>query len=107
MAMSRGLAMRSPGPLALGLVAAALRIGLCRFMPEEVPACAKFAPLERREPAICGLYERVVAGAGFEPAKAEPLRLQRNPVDRLGIPPGRSNAHSRRRRQVSSTSPRM
>src|SRR5215217_686085 len=25
--------------------------------------------------------------AGFEPAKAEPLRLQRNPVDRLGTPP--------------------
>src|SRR5439155_25831672 len=30
-----------------------------------------------------------VAGAGFEPAKAEPTRLQRVPFDRSGTPPGR------------------
>ncbi len=29
-----------------------------------------------------------VAGAGFEPAKAEPTRLQRVPFDRSGTPPG-------------------
>jgi hypothetical protein len=29
-----------------------------------------------------------VAGAGFEPAKAEPVRLQRTPFDRSGTPPG-------------------
>ena len=30
-----------------------------------------------------------MAGAGFEPAKAEPRRLQRLPFDRSGTPPGR------------------
>ena len=29
-----------------------------------------------------------MAGAGFEPAKAEPTRLQRVPFDRSGTPPG-------------------
>src|SRR3954467_510966 len=29
-----------------------------------------------------------MAGAGFEPAKAEPMRLQRIPFDRSGTPPG-------------------
>ena len=29
-----------------------------------------------------------MAGAGFEPAKAEPQRLQRCPFDRSGTPPG-------------------
>src|SRR3954471_16940652 len=29
-----------------------------------------------------------MAGAGFEPAKAEPWRLQRHPFDRSGTPPG-------------------
>jgi hypothetical protein len=29
-----------------------------------------------------------MAGAGFEPAKAEPRRLQRLPFDRSGTPPG-------------------
>ena len=36
----------------------------------------------RREP------RRSMAGAGFEPAKAEPTRLQRVPFDRSGTPPG-------------------
>ena len=31
---------------------------------------------------------RDMAGAGFEPAKAEPTRLQRVPFDRSGTPPG-------------------
>src|ERR1700760_1099134 len=31
-----------------------------------------------------------VAGGGFEPPKAEPSRLQRDPFDRSGTPPGRS-----------------
>src|SRR5215213_6285244 len=30
-----------------------------------------------------------MAGAGFEPAKAEPANLQSAPFDRFGIPPGR------------------
>ncbi len=30
-----------------------------------------------------------MAGAGFEPAKAEPSDLQSDPFDRSGIPPGR------------------
>ena len=30
---------------------------------------------------------KVVEGAGFEPAKAEPADLQSAPVDRLGTPP--------------------
>ena len=29
-----------------------------------------------------------MAGGGFEPPKAEPMRLQRIPFDRSGIPPG-------------------
>src|SRR5271155_2762682 len=31
----------------------------------------------------------MMAGAGFEPAKAEPMRLQRIPFDRSGTPPER------------------
>jgi hypothetical protein len=34
---------------------------------------------------VLGLY---MAGAGFEPAKAEPRDLQSRPFDRSGIPPG-------------------
>lgn len=34
--------------------------------------------------------DRNMAGAGFEPAKAEPTRLQRVPFDRSGTPPGGS-----------------
>ena len=30
---------------------------------------------------------KLVEGAGFEPAKAEPSDLQSDPVDRLGTPP--------------------
>src|SRR5207248_1543704 len=43
-------------------------------------------PGEPRRPAV----ERTkddMAGAGFEPAKAEPMRLQRIPFDRSGTPP--------------------
>ena len=36
---------------------------------------------------VSPLHEKVVEGAGFEPAKAEPADLQSAPVDRLGIPP--------------------
>ena len=32
-------------------------------------------------------HKKVVEGAGFEPAKAEPSDLQSDPVDRLGTPP--------------------
>ena len=32
--------------------------------------------------------EQLVVGGGFEPPKAEPLRLQRNPFGHSGIPPG-------------------
>lgn len=32
-------------------------------------------------------YTRMVEGAGFEPAKAEPSDLQSDPFDRSGIPP--------------------
>src|SRR4051812_28105976 len=34
-----------------------------------------------------GAVRRLVAGAGFEPAKAEPTDLQSVPFDRSGIPP--------------------
>jgi hypothetical protein len=34
------------------------------------------------------IAQAVMAGAGFEPAKAEPTRLQRVPFDRSGTPPG-------------------
>ncbi len=33
-----------------------------------------------------------MAGAGFEPAKAEPTRLQRVPFDRSGTPPGAADS---------------
>ena len=33
-----------------------------------------------------------MAGPGFEPGKAEPMRLQRIPFDRSGIPPGASES---------------
>ena len=32
-------------------------------------------------------YTRMVEGAGFEPAKAEPSDLQSDPFDRSGTPP--------------------
>ena len=35
-----------------------------------------------------GAFHSRMAGAGFEPAKAEPTRLQRVPFDRFGTPPG-------------------
>src|SRR5207248_10431627 len=42
---------------------------------------------------ICVLrHEARVAGAGFEPAKAEPYGLQPHPFDRSGTPPGRSES---------------
>src|SRR5436190_19569221 len=38
-----------------------------------------------------------IAGAGFEPAKAEPMRLQRIPFAPSGTPPGgRQCSHTRR-----------
>ncbi len=40
-----------------------------------------------------------VAGAGFEPAKAEPMRLQRIPFDRSGTPPG---PHTRGRVRIAT-----
>jgi hypothetical protein len=40
--------------------------------------------LERFEQS---LKSKLVEGAGFEPAKAEPADLQSAPVDRLGTPP--------------------
>src|SRR5205085_9733073 len=36
-----------------------------------------------------------MAGAGFEPAKAEPTDLQSVPFDRSGIPPGRPESSER------------
>ena len=44
-----------------------------------------------RCPLTCIIFsatsKKVVEGAGFEPAKAEPADLQSAPVDRLGTPP--------------------
>src|ERR1700760_2767840 len=37
-----------------------------------------------------------VAGPGFDPGKAEPMRLQRIPFDRWGIPPGAPESSERR-----------
>ena len=42
-------------------------------------------------------FEKVVEGAGFEPAKAEPSDLQSDPVDRLGTPPEIDGADCRNR----------
>ena len=36
---------------------------------------------------ILGHLKKVVEGAGFEPAKAEPSDLQSDPFDRSGTPP--------------------
>ena len=49
---------------------------------------------------------RIMGGAGFEPAKAEPMRLQRIPFDRSGIPP---NVNSRivKRRTGIDLEPRV
>lgn len=50
-----------------------------------------FASVERLE--VTGVHEQCrghvsqMAGAGFEPAKAEPRDLQSRPFDRSGIPP--------------------
>ena len=43
------------------------------------------------------LFKKVVEGAGFEPAKAEPADLQSAPVDRLGTPPEIDGADCRNR----------
>ena len=43
------------------------------------------------------LKQKVVEGAGFEPAKAEPADLQSAPVDRLGTPPEIDGADCRNR----------
>ncbi len=42
-------------------------------------------------------HRKVVEGAGFEPAKAEPADLQSAPVDRLGTPPEIDGADCRSR----------
>ena len=60
------------------------RVGAQLGLPDGVPAAhPAHAALGDAEPA-CG----DMAGAGFEPAKAEPTRLQRVPFDRSGTPPG-------------------
>jgi hypothetical protein len=46
---------------------------------------------------ILGHLKKVVEGAGFEPAKAEPADLQSAPVDRLGTPPEIDGADCRNR----------
>ena len=49
---------------------------------------AKVLPLyDVRTLALIPYQAKVVEGAGFEPAKAEPSDLQSDPVDRLGTPP--------------------
>ena len=49
---------------------------------------AKVLPLyDVRTLAHIPYQAKVVEGAGFEPAKAEPSDLQSDPVDRLGTPP--------------------
>jgi hypothetical protein len=52
--------------------------GTLRCDPEASRSAA--IPRDRWRPGM--------AGAGFEPAKAEPMRLQRIPFDRSGTPPG-------------------
>ena len=56
--------------------------------------CADVVPT--RSLSLCAKYDayrltgprQLVVGEGFEPSKAEPLRLQRNPFGHSGIPPG-------------------
>ena len=42
-----------------------------------------------------------MAGAGFEPAKAEPWRLQRHPFDRSGTPPRAAQSSDQAARATS------
>ena len=44
-----------------------------------------------------------MAGAGFEPAKAEPRDLQSRPFDRSGIPPGAAESSDETRRTNRQT----
>jgi hypothetical protein len=46
-----------------------------------------------------------MAGAGFEPAKAEPSRLQRDPFDRSGTPPGPSSIAIKRGWSTAAAAP--
>ena len=48
-----------------------------------------------------------MAGAGFEPAKAEPTRLQRVPFDRSGTPPGPGQSRASRVRCADARSGRL
>ena len=57
-----------------------------------VGGCSVLGPRAGR-----GRGRRDMAGAGFEPAKAEPTRLQRVPFDRSGTPPGAVSVGPRRR----------
>ena len=57
----------------------------------------------KRAPTAPCFARRGMAGAGFEPAKAEPTRLQRVPFDRSGTPPGLVSLGQRVRAAVAMT----
>jgi hypothetical protein len=53
----------------------------------------------------CRSLRRAMAGAGFEPAKAEPADLQSAPFDRSGTPPKGSSIAIRSRRPTRAPAP--
>src|SRR5207244_12186626 len=57
-------------------------IRLVHYIDHRNAPCELDVGLEADDPPLAPM-----AGAGFEPAKAEPRRLQRRPFDRSGTPP--------------------